>query len=83
MYRLTIAALLMLSATPVSAGESLAGEAAAGSPDKIVCKRFVETGSLVKSHKECKTRRDWQRERDVARETGEAFDPHITTEHGT
>ncbi|MEN3745760.1 hypothetical protein TPR58_01175 [Sphingomonas sp. HF-S3] len=30
--------------------------------DEKVCKRFVETGSLVKGYKTCKTRREWDRE---------------------
>ena len=29
----------------------------------MVCKRFLETGSLVKSYKTCKTNAEWERER--------------------
>lgn len=36
--------------------------------EKLICKRFGETGSLVKSRRECKTERDWQRERDAVRQ---------------
>ena len=31
--------------------------------EKLICKRFGETGSLVKSRRECKTERDWQRDK--------------------
>lgn len=27
--------------------------------DKMICKRFVETGSLVKGYRVCKTKREW------------------------
>lgn len=39
--------------------------------EKIVCKRFIETGSLVKGRRECKSEADWQRERDLARQRGD------------
>lgn len=44
-----------------------AGERAAGNPDKIVCKRFVRVGSLVDGYRTCKTKREWERERENAR----------------
>jgi hypothetical protein len=42
-------------------------EKSADSQDKVICKRFVETGSLVKGYRACKSKRDWERERDAAR----------------
>lgn len=44
-----------------------AAEAAAGNPDKVVCKRFARTGSLADSYRTCKTKREWERERDNVR----------------
>ncbi|MEA3051751.1 MAG: hypothetical protein QOG72_654 [Sphingomonadales bacterium] len=44
-----------------------APERAAGNPDKIVCKRFVRVGSLVDGYRTCKTKREWERERDNLR----------------
>jgi hypothetical protein len=41
-----------------------APETAAGNPDKVVCKRFLKTGSLVDSYRTCKTKKEWQRERE-------------------
>jgi hypothetical protein len=46
-----------------------APEGAAGNPDKIVCKRFVRIGSLVDSYRTCKTKGEWQRERDNIRQS--------------
>lgn len=31
--------------------------------EKVVCKRFVETGSLVRTYKSCKSAWEWERER--------------------
>jgi hypothetical protein len=41
-----------------------APETAAGNPDKVVCKRFLKTGSLVDGYRTCKTKKEWERERD-------------------
>jgi len=41
-----------------------APESAAGARDKIVCKRFVKTGSLVDGYRTCKTKWEWERERE-------------------
>ncbi len=43
------------------------GETAAGNPDKVVCKRFTQIGSLVGSYRTCKTKKEWERERDNVR----------------
>jgi hypothetical protein len=42
-------------------------ERAGDSMDRVICKRFTETGSLVKGYKSCKTKREWERERDNIR----------------
>jgi len=44
-----------------------ASERAGDPQDRIICKRFVETGSLVKGYKTCQTKREWERERDNIR----------------
>lgn len=31
--------------------------------DRVVCKRFVDTGSLVRGSRVCKTKRDWESDR--------------------
>ena len=45
-----------------------APERAAGNPDKIVCKRFVRIGSLVDGYRTCKTKWEWERERENLRQ---------------
>lgn len=59
---------LALLAAP-SAQKSDAGERASDPQDKMICKRFVETGSLVKGTRVCKTKREWERERENVRAT--------------
>lgn len=43
-------------------------ERSADSRDKVVCKRFVRTGSLTDSYRTCKTKAEWDRERDNVRQ---------------
>ena len=33
-------------------------------PDRQICKRYTETGSLAKQVKVCKSKREWDRDRD-------------------
>jgi hypothetical protein len=44
-----------------------APENASGNPDKVVCKRFVRIGSLVDGYRTCKTKKEWERERENVR----------------
>jgi hypothetical protein len=44
-----------------------AAEKAAGNPDKVICKRFVRIGTLAGAYRTCKTKREWERERENAR----------------
>jgi hypothetical protein len=59
-----LACLLIAAASPVSAepGPARASPAAQDSRDRVVCRRFLRTGSLVDSYRTCKTNREWQRE---------------------
>jgi hypothetical protein len=45
------------------------GEHAADPRNKMICKRFLETGSLVRGYRTCKTKAEWDRERDNIRNT--------------
>ena len=63
-----ITALLLAAAAPVFAAtpasdQEAQGEKASDDKDKMVCKRFADTGSLVSSHRICKPKRDWERSR--------------------
>lgn len=56
-------------ATPVAATAVKSADAR----DKIICKKFLETGSLVKGYRTCKTRDEWERERaNIRQNTGNA-----------
>ncbi len=63
-----VCALVSAAAAQSAPRQSVdAPERAAGNPDKIVCKRFVKVGSLVDGYRTCKTKREWERERDNVR----------------
>jgi hypothetical protein len=47
--------------------EANAPEKASDKSDRMICKRFLATGSLVRSYRTCKTNREWQRERETIR----------------
>ena len=58
------AAAALSAASSAQAAPPAAGTSArsADPRDRIVCRRFVRTGSLVDSYRTCKTNREWQRE---------------------
>jgi len=68
--RLLILASALVFATAAAAKPAPvdAPERAAGPADKIVCKRFTRTGTLSGSYRTCKTKREWERERDNVRQ---------------
>ena len=72
MKRFFLAAVLCLP----SAGSAVAappqtdvGEKSADPGSKMICKKFLETGSLVKGYRVCKTKTEWQRDRDLIRQS--------------
>ncbi|MBB3695771.1 hypothetical protein [Sphingomonas sp. BK580] len=68
MHSIAALALLLAAAAPADQAKSRdAGEKAADPADKVICKRFTKTGSLVDSTRVCKTKADWQRDRDNLR----------------
>jgi hypothetical protein len=65
MLRFTLA-LCLIVAVPALAAEppkNKAEKTADNDPEKVICKRFTETGSLVRSNRVCKTKREWDRDR--------------------
>jgi hypothetical protein len=62
--------LALLAATPATTPQQKpdVAEKAADSRDKIVCKRFIKTGSLIGTERTCKTKWEWERERENARQ---------------
>ena len=69
-----VVAVAVASSSPALAGQTDAPERAAASGDKVICKRFAETGSLVRVSRVCKPKRDWERERDAIRSGGTVSD---------
>lgn len=69
MMRSLAAAVLLLTSAAAQAApqKSDEQEKSADSAEKVICKRFAQTGSLVASKRVCKTKRDWERERDSIR----------------
>jgi hypothetical protein len=68
MLRLLASAVLVVGvASSALAAPREDVEKAADSRDKVICKRYTETGSLAKITKTCKTKRDWDADRDAAR----------------
>ncbi|QAY77096.1 hypothetical protein [Sphingosinicella sp. BN140058] len=71
MHRLkTIAvALVLVTAAAANAAPAKpdAPEKASDAGDRMICKRFTETGSLAKRYRTCKTKAEWERERDNLR----------------
>jgi hypothetical protein len=50
-----------------------APEAAAGDPDKMVCKTFTRIGTLAGRYRTCKTKAEWERERTNLRELDRSY----------
>jgi hypothetical protein len=62
--------LLLMSlygAAPQLAPSATPAKQASNNLDKVICRRFTVTGSLVSSYKTCKTRREWDREHEALR----------------
>jgi hypothetical protein len=70
MRRLIAIASALALATAAGAEAPKAGRSGASnySGDKVICKRFLRTGSLADSYKTCKTRHEWDREREGVRQ---------------
>ncbi|HEU0134781.1 MAG TPA: hypothetical protein VFR28_08155 [Allosphingosinicella sp.] len=62
-----VAAFALLAAAPALADTPSGATNPAKDPDKVVCKRTVDTGSLVRGTRVCKTRREWDRAGQSAR----------------
>lgn len=62
-------ALMVVNASAAEAAPRRAdtSERAADPREKIICKRFMKTGSLADSYRTCKTKGEWDRERENVR----------------
>ena len=72
MMRFFVAAALLMpiAANPVAAApQKDAGEKSADPATKTICKKFIRTGSLVDGYRICKTKAEWERDRDLLRQS--------------
>jgi hypothetical protein len=83
MHSIAALALLLAAAAPAEQAKTRdAAERAADSPEKLICKRFPKTGSLIGNERICKTKADWQRERDELRTPVRSTGCQTTTPSG-
>jgi hypothetical protein len=66
-YACIAASFALLATGPVFASHEHKTTNTSGKPDKVVCKRLVETGSLVRGSKTCKTQAQWDHDGAQAR----------------
>lgn len=76
-------AALVTTASQAAQGKADAPEKAADARDKIICKRFVRTGSLADSYRTCKTKWEWERERENVRQLNAANSCRNVAEGGS
>ena len=57
--------MIFLAVAQAAPAAQDAAEKPSDNGEKVICKRFVETGSLVRGYRTCKTKREWERERDA------------------
>jgi hypothetical protein len=67
-FALVLAGFLASAAQAAPSPAKTPEQAAPG--DKVICKRFLKVGSLVDGYKTCKTKHEWERERENARQFG-------------
>ena len=67
---------LALMADAATAAPPVAAAKPADPMDKVTCRRELETGSLVKARKDCRTRREWSRMSDNAQAEAQRLTPH-------
>ncbi len=65
MRRATFAISLVIL---IGAGPQDEPERSADRGDRMICKRFMRTGSLVDGYRDCKTKREWEKERENRRQ---------------
>jgi hypothetical protein len=61
-------ALVTASSAEAETPRSNRTETAGAPSDKVICRRFARTGSLADSYKTCKTKHEWDRERENVRQ---------------
>jgi hypothetical protein len=81
MFKIASIAVLSLVATPAVANP-VAAAGPAPTTERKICKKEIETGSLVKGRKICMTAREWARAMDEAQKQTSEMQTQISTEQG-
>jgi hypothetical protein len=86
MQRIVTAALacLLVAATAAQSaprGRSDSPEQAAGAGNKVVCKTFTRTGTLADRYRTCKTKAEWEAERQNLRDLDRSYGCRQDDEH--
>lgn len=68
MSKTTLLACLALLAAPAAAIAGEQSENASKPKERVICKKVVDTGSLVKGKKKCMSATSWERLSDASRE---------------
>lgn len=66
MRHVLIGSILLLAATPAVADTPTGPKPPKGSPNETVCRREVDTGSLIRGRRTCMTRAQWQAQAEAA-----------------
>jgi len=85
MLRILLVSALLAVSSAATAEEPKreVAEKAADNADKMICKRFTKTGSLVDSYRACKTKREWDRERENIHQLGSTSSCRLLGEGGS
>lgn len=75
-----VIAIALQGATAPAASQAPAP--AATGADKLICKRFAETGSFVRKTKVCRSKAEWNRLEEAAREEGGRMQNQLSTQRG-
>lgn len=81
MFKIASIAVLSLVATPALANP-VAAAGPAPAKERKICKKEVETGSLVKGRKICMTAREWARATEDAQKQASDMQTQISSEQG-
>lgn len=81
MFKVTSIAVLAVLATPALANP-VAAKGSEPTTERKICKKEIETGSLVKGRKICMTAREWARATEDAQKQTSEMQTQIATEQG-
>ena len=85
MLRILLVSALLVASSAATAEQPKreVAEKASDNEDKMICKRFAKTGSLVDSYRSCKTKREWERERENIHQLGSTSSCRLLGDGGT